>query len=262
VAIDSKRAIRCPPNPEAKNDPYAKLQPYKYSQRVFKSFSDEEIKQQAGMESLTTGDKLAEGSQSQRPLRSKLEPSSRSSDKHSLKKEGHHDDGNNRSASTGDVNTGRNSSSGVKGGGDRLWSGGGLSDTGLQGSAAAQRSLAKGKGREEEDTLVGGSERSPSLVNAPMPQRVQSAAEPERRREKRQRSESIPTVDGELQGFEATKELKQTKFPTAATGKGGGVGGDGGSRLGDNGRAGSTSKINSPDRKRGRVGSTGKPIAN
>ena len=44
--------IRYPPHPEAKHNPFAKLPPYRYSQRAFKTFSTEEIRQQAGLESL------------------------------------------------------------------------------------------------------------------------------------------------------------------------------------------------------------------
>jgi len=55
-----QRMIRCPPdNPDVPN-PFAKIEPYRYSQKMFKTFSIEEIGQQAGLESLLQTNEPAE----------------------------------------------------------------------------------------------------------------------------------------------------------------------------------------------------------
>ena len=46
--------LRCPPNEGTSHlhNPFAEIPPYQYTQSTFKLFSDEEIKDQAGKESL------------------------------------------------------------------------------------------------------------------------------------------------------------------------------------------------------------------
>jgi hypothetical protein len=52
--MDQQRILRFPPGPGAEGVPnrFSKLPAYKHSQCTFKTFSDEEIKSQAGRESL------------------------------------------------------------------------------------------------------------------------------------------------------------------------------------------------------------------
>ena len=56
--MDIQRILRFPPNTKSKDmgknlsNPFAKLPPYRHSQLSFKSFSKEEIKNQAGGDSL------------------------------------------------------------------------------------------------------------------------------------------------------------------------------------------------------------------
>lgn len=59
--MDRQRLIRCPPNPELMDleNPFAKVPAYEYSQLTFKTFSDDEIKNQAGRESLPKVDAFA-----------------------------------------------------------------------------------------------------------------------------------------------------------------------------------------------------------
>jgi hypothetical protein len=52
--LDKQRLIRCPPRSHAHDvvNEFAHILPYKYSQLTFKTFSDTEIKDQAGRDSL------------------------------------------------------------------------------------------------------------------------------------------------------------------------------------------------------------------
>jgi hypothetical protein len=52
--MDKQRMLRFPPNPECEHlhNPFAKLPPYRYSQSAFKSFTEAEIRNQAGIESI------------------------------------------------------------------------------------------------------------------------------------------------------------------------------------------------------------------
>jgi hypothetical protein len=53
--MNKKRLLRCPPNAEASSsrNPFATIPSYQWTQSTFKSFSDEEIRDQAGQESLS-----------------------------------------------------------------------------------------------------------------------------------------------------------------------------------------------------------------
>lgn len=65
--MNRQRLLRFPPNPQFSHlpNPFAELAAYRYSQRTFKSFSDEEIKGQAGIESLPQSGKAIDSTVSQ-----------------------------------------------------------------------------------------------------------------------------------------------------------------------------------------------------
>ena len=67
--MDSQRILRFPPDPEHKDlpNPFAKLPSYRHSQLTFKSFSEEEIKNQAGRDSLPSIDSKREEDQVESP---------------------------------------------------------------------------------------------------------------------------------------------------------------------------------------------------
>jgi len=52
--MNRRRLIQCPPNggTSAADNPFERIPPYRFLQATFKSFSDEEIRNQAGRESL------------------------------------------------------------------------------------------------------------------------------------------------------------------------------------------------------------------
>src|SRR5579872_6590463 len=82
--MDRRRYLTCPPD-EDENDmdnPFLKLPPYQYIQPTFKTFSDDEVKRQAGVEALP---KVPV--QIQNSWKTKMPPRSRLVDDEALQKE-------------------------------------------------------------------------------------------------------------------------------------------------------------------------------
>lgn len=62
--MQKQRLLRCPPDEGwggsgLHSDPVPEIPEYKYSQKTFKSFTDEEIRNQAGKEALPEGQEFA-----------------------------------------------------------------------------------------------------------------------------------------------------------------------------------------------------------